>query len=244
MSIDMARIDNAVSIQNLDEYSRGVDFKIQTQMTDMDTVESILQNKLMGFKNKRDLKNFQNQGNMFFYTEDNTDKISILFMGDYTKNDAIIFVDNLYRQYRAETNPTVNYEQTSSDVDFITEEVKKEPVKSFKITSNMKNRSVIQSILDTSFLGYTSKVQVDEFKNKGKIILNKTDDGSYDVIFLGEYDQKEAENFVNNLSDEYANKIQEITYEKVLEKIREKNYSLESELVDNNDSIVLTLKVD
>lgn len=57
------------------------------------------------------------------------------------------------------------------------------------------------------------------------------------------FDEKEAEKFFQNLSDKYTTQIQEITYEKVLEKIKEKNYFLESEIVDSQDSIVLTINI-
>ncbi len=244
VSLDMDRIDKAISINDLSRDSRGVDFKVHTQMTDMNLVESILQDKLLGFKNKRDLINFRNQGQMIFYYENNTDGLSIVFFGNYPKNDTIMFINNLTKEYLTQTNQMYLYEQIPYDVERFKEEVaKKVELKTLKISTNMKNKAVIESIMDTSYLGYNSKKQIDDFKNKGLIVLNKSDDDTYDVVFLGDYENSEAEEFVENLSYEYANKIQEITYEKVLEKIRQKNYSLESEVIDTNDSIVLTLNV-
>lgn len=240
----MDRIDKAISINDLSRDSRGVDFKVHTQMTDMNLVESILQDKLLGFKNKRDLINFRNQGQMIFYYENNTDGLSIVFFGNYPKNDTIMFINNLTKEYLTQTNQMYLYEQIPYDVESFEEEVaKKVELKTLKISTNMKNKAVIESIMDTSYLGYNSKKEIDDFKNRGLIVLNKSDDDTYDVVFLGDYENSEAEEFVENLSYEYANKIQEITYEKVLEKIRQKNYSLESEVIDTNDSIVLTLNV-
>ena len=244
VSLDMDRIDKAISINDLSRDSRGVDFKVHTQMTDMNLVESILQDKLLGFKNKRDLINFRNQGQMIFYYENNGDGLSIVFFGNYPKNDTIMFINNLTREYLTQTNQMYLYEQIPYDVERFKEEVaKKVELKTLKISTNMKNKAVIESIMDTSYLGFNSKKEIDDFKNRGLIVLNKSDDDTYDVVFLGDYENSEAEEFVENLSYEYANKIQEITYEKVLEKIRQKNYSLESEVIDANDSIVLTLNV-
>lgn len=240
----MDRIDKAISINDLSRDSSGVDFKVHTQMTDMNLVESILQDKLLGFKNKRDLINFRNQGQMIFYYENNTDGLSIVFFGNYPKNDTLMFINNLTKEYLTQTNQMYLYEQIPYDVESFEEEVaKKVELKTLKISTNMKNKAVIESIMDTSYLGYNSKKEIDDFKNRGLIVLNKSDDDTYDVVFLGDYENSEAEEFVENLSYEYANKIQEITYEKVLEKIRQKNYSLESEVIDTNDSIVLTLNV-
>lgn len=240
----MERIDKAISINELSRDTRGVDFKVHTQMTDMNLLESILQDKLLGFKNKRDLINFRNQGQMIFYYENNSDNFSIVFFGNYPKNDTIMFINNLTKEYLTQTNQMYLYEQIPYDVEHFKEEVaKKVELKTLKISTNMKNKAVIESIMDTSYLGYNSKKEIDDFKNKGLIVLNKSDDDTYDVVFLGDYENSQAEEFVENLSYEYANKIQEITYEKVLEKIRQKNYSLESEVIDTNDSIVLTLNV-
>ncbi|MBQ6444336.1 MAG: hypothetical protein IJJ11_06630 [Methanosphaera sp.] len=244
VSLDMERIDKAISINELSRDTRGVDFKVHTQMTDMNLLESILQDKLLGFKNKRDLINFRNQGQMIFYYENNSDNLSIVFFGNYPKNDTIMFINNLTKEYLTQTNQMYLYEQIPYDVEHFKEEVaKKVELKTLKISTNMKNKAVIESIMDTSYLGYNSKKEIDDFKNKGLIVLNKSDDDTYDVVFLGDYENSQAEEFVENLSYEYANKIQEITYEKVLEKIRQKNYSLESEVIDTNDSIVLTLNV-
>ncbi|MDO5826254.1 MAG: hypothetical protein Q4Q22_07725, partial [Methanosphaera sp.] len=60
---------------------------------------------------------------------------------------------------------------------------------------------------------------------------------------IGDYDEKEAINYVENITDEYTLHVQEQTYLKVLEKIEKENLTLESEIVDNEDSIVLTLNI-
>ena len=92
-------------------------------------------------------------------------------------------------------------------------------------------------------MGYSSKNDLINFQNKGDILLEKTEDDTINFIFVGDYDQNEAERYVNNISDEYALVIQEQTYLKVLERIEKENLSLESEIIDNEDSIVLTLNV-
>ncbi|MDO5826256.1 MAG: hypothetical protein Q4Q22_07735 [Methanosphaera sp.] len=245
VTLDMDRIDKVISLKDLSKDSKGVDFKVQTQMTNMDITESILQNKLLGFKNKRDLLNYRNRGQMIFYRENGSNNISVVFFGDYPKNDTIMFINNLNREYLLQTNQMYLYEEIPYDTEsFEDDVVKKVELKTLRISTNMKNKEVMESIMDSSFLGYNTKTEIEEFKSKGLIVFNKADNDTYDVVFLGDYNSQEAENFVKNLSYEYANKIQEITYEKVLEKIKEKNYALESELIDTNDSIVLTINVD
>ena len=60
---------------------------------------------------------------------------------------------------------------------------------------------------------------------------------------MGDYDEEEATRYVNNITEEYTLIVQEQTYLKVLEKIEKENITLESEIVDNEDSIILTLNI-
>lgn len=63
-------------------------------------------------------------------------------------------------------------------------------------------------------------------------------------MFVGDFNRKEAKSYVQNLTDEYKEAIQEITYNKVMDKIKKEKYVVESEVVDNNNSIILTLNID
>ncbi|RAP46631.1 MAG: hypothetical protein BZ136_07405 [Methanosphaera sp. rholeuAM74] len=244
--LPMDRIDNAMNINDLSSNSSGNDFKIRTQMKDMDVMEDILENKLLGFKNKRQLVNFQNQGEMLFYKLE-SEYIEILFMGNFQKDQTINFINHLNYEYLSQTNNINAYREIVNDyTETSIEEVKEkvaQPKPKFSISTNMKNMSIIDSIRTESYLGYNSMDELDRFLSKGEIALKKTENGTYDIVFIGNFDKAEAKSYVENLSDEYALKVQELTYMKVIEKLKEKNYSLESEVIDNNDSIVLTVNM-
>ena len=92
-------------------------------------------------------------------------------------------------------------------------------------------------------MGYNSKEELEKFRNIGKISFNKTINGTYDFVFTGDYDEEEAKKYVKNISDEYALKVQEQTYLKLIEKIKKEKLNLESEIVDSEDSIILTLNI-
>ena len=62
--------------------------------------------------------------------------------------------------------------------------------------------------------------------------------------FFGNYQKDEVSNYVKNLNDAYKSKIQEMTYVKLIEKIKKNNYKLEKEIIDNENSIILTLNID
>ena len=108
----------------------------------------------------------------------------------------------------------------------------------------MKNIDIIESIMKENFLGFHSQEELNEFKERGKISLNKLEDNTYELVFFGNYQKDEVSNYVKNLNDAYKSKIQEITYVKLIEKIKKNNYKLEKEIIDNENSIILTLNID
>jgi len=117
------------------------------------------------------------------------------------------------------------------------------PENQFIISSNLKEKSIINQVLNESYVGYNSKEELEKFRNIGKISFNKTINGTYDFVFTGDYDEEEAKKYVKNISDEYALKVQEQTYLKLIEKIKKEKLNLESEIVDSEDSIILTLNI-
>lgn len=56
-------------------------------------------------------------------------------------------------------------------------------------------------------------------------------------------DKTECENVINDLNDEYGMNIQEMTYNKIKERLEQENMRLESEEVMEDNSIVLTIEV-
>ena len=75
-------------------------------------------------------------------------------------------------------------------------------------------------------------------------VLNKLEDNTYELVFFGNYQKDEVSNYVKNLNDAYKSEIQEMTYVKLIEKIKKNNYKLEKEIIDNENSIILTLNMD
>ena len=56
-------------------------------------------------------------------------------------------------------------------------------------------------------------------------------------------DKAECEDMINDLNDEYGLNIQEMTYNKIKERLEQENMRLESETVMDDNSIVLTIDV-
>lgn len=260
-------IANAEDVTQIPTNSRD-DFKISTNIRsdDYDLMQRILEKNLLGFKSKTAYLNFRDSGDMIF--DHRGDTIVIYFLNGYYAKNAIVFVNNLCREYSKITGEPLQEINMQHEVEEPVEETKREIVETkkpvqlesevdvaeevepvveekpkFKIHTNMKNMEIMNNIMDESYLGFNSKEEVEAFKNKGEIMTSINGEGTYDLVFIGDYDKQQAKSYVDNLTDEYKSKVQEMTYEKVMEKIKEKNYSVESEVVDNQDSIVLTLNV-
>ena len=221
-SSDLDKIDAAVDITELGDKVNGVSFKVKTNVDNLAGMDVVFDNpnNFFGFKNKQKLMEFRNKGEMLFYTQGGQ-KVEILFTGNFPREDTINFVNAICAEYTKITG-----------------------VPKFKISTIMTNSYVIESIMRSSFLGFASQEDLMKFKGNGKILLNKTTEGTYDIMFVGDFNRKEAKSYVQNLTDEYKEAIQEITYNKVMDKIKKEKYVVESEVVDNNNSIILTLNID
>ena len=278
------RIANALYIEEINGSTYGMDFRAQSEVTDLNMLQEILETSLLGFKNKRSLEDFNNRGAMFFYYVNG--RIEIAFLGNFPKRETIQFLENINREYFIRTNQLyrlqnfnkqeeivepkkehikepvkkkekedfVHIETHQNTEDITDDEVEEvfekvveevvEPPKRLVVSTNMKNIDYLEEVRKESYLGYNSKEELERFTNIGEILPSLNTNATYDIVFVGDYDEREAKEYVKNLQDEYALKVQEKTYEHLLEKIRENDYSLESEMIDNEDSIVLTLNID
>lgn len=257
-------IVNSLYLEDISKSTYNTDFKVKTIVDDMDLLEDILESSLLGFKNKRALINYENKGVMYFYFNDGT--IEILFSGNYSKEKTKMFIENINKEYlirthqyteekvEQKTNIATNHEHVETkkpekknhikNKNPIVIEPVKEPPKKLRITTNMTNFNLIKSVQKDSYIGFNSEKELKDFENIGQIVQQKNQKGTYDIIFIGNYDKNQAQKYVENLYNEYALKVQEETYLNVLEKIKKNNYRLESEIVDNQNSIVLTLNID
>lgn len=75
------------------------------------------------------------------------------------------------------------------------------------------------------------------------IYYKKDSSGAYTLDITQVSDKSECEDVINDLNEEYGLNIQEMTYNKIKERLEEENLRLESETVLDDNSIVLTIEV-
>ncbi len=74
--------------------------------------------------------------------------------------------------------------------------------------------------------------------------LARTDSGTFEALFPGTVPQAQAQTVLEQLDAEYTRLVQERVYEQVVERAQQQGLALESERVEEDNSIVLTLRVE
>lgn len=75
------------------------------------------------------------------------------------------------------------------------------------------------------------------------VYYKKDSTGAYTLDITQVSDSSECEDLINDLNEEYGLNIQEVTYNKIKERLNSENMRLESESVLDDNSIVLTIEV-
>ena len=118
-------------------------------------------------------------------------------------------------------------------------------IKQTIIKTNFKNKEFIKEALIHYGLKLNDNTSnITSFLDKGTVTFKKNQEGTYDIIFVGNLDEKTENDFISQINDEYLKVVQEDTYKKVIENIKSKNMALEDEVVTDDDSIVLTISID
>lgn len=74
--------------------------------------------------------------------------------------------------------------------------------------------------------------------------LARTESGTFEALFPGTVPQAQAQTVLEQLDAEYTRLVQERVYEQVVERAQQQGLALESERVEEDNSIVLTLRVE
>lgn len=125
--------------------------------------------------------------------------------------------------------------------------VKVEPLESDLIIfkTKMKNALILQKAVIN--LGYQpnilNRIQMEIQHEDRHITFQKNEDNTIQATFSENMSQKQAEAYIAEIYDEYTTLVQQQTYQKLLENIKNRNLNLESEEVTKDNSIVLTLTV-
>jgi len=114
-----------------------------------------------------------------------------------------------------------------------------------ELATNIRNEKLLRETLVK--MG-AQNIQIDQ-KSLGSdiddfhIVFVQKDNGTFNIQFIGNINQEEAINFKNDLIAEYSNMVQNYVYETLKTKAEEKGLTLEKEILQSDQSIVLTYNI-
>jgi len=120
-------------------------------------------------------------------------------------------------------------------------EKKIENKESYKLQSFMNDESLVKKALEQygcSFRTEDKTLSIEDFK-----IGFLQNEESFDAIFDSTIKLEDAKQFLTNIEEEYTHLVQQDTYLKLIKRAKEQGLILETEEVNENNSIVLTFKV-
>ncbi|AAU25609.1 hypothetical protein NSQ93_06235 [Bacillus sp. FSL W8-0445] len=109
----------------------------------------------------------------------------------------------------------------------------------------MKDEDLLKKALDqngckTIELGTTN---VEAIMEDSAVTFHLTEEGTFKAAFDRSVDKNQAREFIDQIEEEYKRILQQETYLKLIEKAEHEGLVLENETVTNENSVVLTFKV-
>ncbi|TCS96606.1 hypothetical protein [Hazenella coriacea] len=115
---------------------------------------------------------------------------------------------------------------------------------SHQIQTQIRNKELLQKTLVQ--LGCQSIATSDEVSlsvDATQIIFTTDEEQGFTALFTGDISQSQAENFVNNLHEEYFRVVQEQVYLRLKQQAPNHGLFLESETVQEDQSVLLTFSI-
>ena len=114
-----------------------------------------------------------------------------------------------------------------------------------ELSTNIRNENLLRETLEK--MG-AQNIQVNQKSLGGEIdnfhiAFVRKEDQTFNIRFVGNVAQEEAVNFKNDLIAEYSNVVQNYVYETLKRKAEEKGLELKKEILQADQSIVLTYNV-
>jgi len=115
---------------------------------------------------------------------------------------------------------------------------------SFSLETRMTDPRMLQAALENcGCQSVSTGATVDSAIQGARIVFEPGENGAINAVFFGGIASIQADEFIASLYCEYTRLVQQDVYQKVVERAAAKGLSLESEEIQQDDSIVLTFCV-
>ena len=104
----------------------------------------------------------------------------------------------------------------------------------------MRDEDILKEALRQYGVEYSNDKIINTNVHDGEVFFLKNDDGNYDLIFNGDFSDEDIENFTDDVFEYYKRIVQERTYQKVMQYIKQQELEYNEEITGESD-VVLTL---
>lgn len=120
-----------------------------------------------------------------------------------------------------------------------------DPPASFRLGTRMKSERFLRAALeDYGCRSVTTGGRVDSTVEGARIMFERDRAGAFDAVFVGDISGEHARAFLSELDQGYAQLLQQQVYENLLARARERGLVLESEEVQEDNSVLLSFQVE
>lgn len=110
--------------------------------------------------------------------------------------------------------------------------------------TKMKDSKLLKKALEVfGYEPFLQKELIDITLEDYELIFQLNKQDIFEAVFQGNVTEENAQKIVSDIYDEYTKLVQEQVYYKVLENIQDYDIELESESVQDDNSIILTLNI-
>ena len=115
---------------------------------------------------------------------------------------------------------------------------------SFRLGTRMKDEKLLKAALENygSRTIVTSE-SIDSTIDDTRILFERNEQDAFEAVFVGDISIDHAETFLAQLDEEYTRLVQQQVYENLLSRARQRGLVMESEEVQNDNSVVITFRV-
>lgn len=122
--------------------------------------------------------------------------------------------------------------------------LEQEMTNSFSLPTRIKDARLLQTALQNcGCQSVSTGVTVDSEVQGARIVFEPTEHSGFNAVFVGGIPTDQAEDFLDSLYSEYTRQVQQAVYEKLKDRAAAKGMILESEELQDDDSVVLTFCV-
>ncbi len=110
--------------------------------------------------------------------------------------------------------------------------------------TKMKDTKLLKKALEVfGYEPFLQKELIDITLGDYELIFQLNNQDIFEAVFQGNVTEENAQKILSDIYDEYTKLVQEQVYHKVLENIQDYDIELESESVQDDNSIILTLNI-